>query len=114
MIRKKGKLPGETYSEKYDQAYASGNEMEIVTNPYPKEKFPNGFNVVCVDDFISSGGSLICAIKLLNRVQATVVGAVSMCEYPLGGRDKIRANYNIEVFSVLQYSSVQELSLIHI
>ena len=58
-IRKKGKLPGETMSKKYDLEYG---EAEIEVH---KEDIPVGKRVLLTDDLIATGGTLEAARELL-------------------------------------------------
>ena len=53
-IRKKGKLPCETISEKYDLEYGTA-EIEI-----HKDAIKPGQKVVLVDDLIATGGTIRC------------------------------------------------------
>ena len=60
LIRKKGKLPGETYSCKYGLEYGS-SEIEI-----QKSDIQKGFNYLVVDDLIATGGTLSAAKNLIE------------------------------------------------
>mgnify|MGYP003375110378 FL=1 len=61
-IRKKGKLPCETISEKYDLEYGTA-EIEI-----HKDAIKPGQKVVLVDDLIATGGTIEAAIKMIERL----------------------------------------------
>jgi len=65
-IRKKGKLPGETLSMKYDLEYAQA-EIEV-----HKGDVPEGKRVLLVDDLIATGGTLNAARALLRAGGAVV------------------------------------------
>jgi adenine phosphoribosyltransferase len=83
-VRKKGKLPGETISEAYSLEYGQA-EIEIQTAWLKK-----GHKVVLVDDLIATGGTMVAAIKLLNRMGVDINEASSIIDLPdLGGSKKI-------------------------
>jgi len=85
-IRKKGKLPGTTYSVEYDLEYGT-DHMEIHTNSVSP-----GDKILLVDDLIATGGSACAAVKLIRRSGGEVVGASFIVDLPdLGGREKIEA-----------------------
>ncbi|MDQ9889217.1 adenine phosphoribosyltransferase, partial [Acinetobacter pittii] len=65
-IRKKGKLPCETISEKYDLEYGTA-EIEI-----HKDAIKPGQKVVLVDDLIATGGTIEAAIKMIERLGGEV------------------------------------------
>ena len=89
-IRKKGKLPCETASIKYDLEYGSA-EIEIHTDAIKK-----GQKVVIVDDLIATGGTVEAAIKLIERLGGEVVACVFLTELvDLKGRDVLEG-YRVE------------------
>ena len=59
-VRKKGKLPRETVSQKYDLEYGQA-EVEIHV-----DAIKPGQKVVIVDDLIATGGSAEAAVKLVQ------------------------------------------------
>jgi adenine phosphoribosyltransferase len=84
MIRKQGKLPGDTIKYEYDLEYGT-DTIEIQADAVKK-----GQRVVVLDDLLATGGTLAASIELLNRVGAEVVGAACMIELTfLGGRDRL-------------------------
>ncbi|MDO4454880.1 MAG: adenine phosphoribosyltransferase [Eubacteriales bacterium] len=94
-IRKKGKLPCETISEKYDLEYGTA-EIEI-----HKDAIKPGQKVVLVDDLIATGGTVEAAIKMIERLGGEVVKVVFLIELAgLKGRERLK-NYNVE--SVIRY-----------
>ena len=94
-VRKKGKLPCETISAKYDLEYGSA---EIEMN---KDAITPGQKVVLVDDLIATGGTLAASIKLIEQLGGEVVKVVLLMELAgLRGRDKL-AGY--DVASVITY-----------
>ena len=94
-IRKKGKLPCETMSEKYDLEYGTA-EIEI-----HKDAIKPGQKVVLVDDLIATGGTIEAAIKMIERLGGEVVKVVFLIELAgLKGRERLK-NYDVE--SVIRY-----------
>ncbi len=89
-VRKKGKLPRETVSEKYDLEYGQA-EVEI-----HKDAIRPGQKVVIVDDLIATGGSAEAAAKLVRKLGGEVVRMVFVMELAgLEGRKKLQ-EYDIE------------------
>ena len=77
-VRKKGKLPRETVSQKYDLEYGQA-EVEM-----HKDAVKPGQKVVIVDDLIATGGSAEAAAKLVEKLGGQVVRMVFVME--LAGR----------------------------
>lgn len=84
LIRKKGKLPGETVSESYELEYGT-DQLEIHVNTIkPGEK------VLIVDDLLATGGTFEAAINLVNKVQGEIIGLACIIELlGLNGREKL-------------------------
>jgi len=94
-IRKKGKLPAETVSIKYELEYGSA-EIEI-----HKDAIKPGQKVVIVDDLIATGGTVAAAIKLFEMLGGEVVMNLFLIELKgLEGR-KVIGDYPVE--TVIQY-----------
>ncbi len=94
-VRKKGKLPRETVSAKYDLEYGTA-EIEI-----HKEDLRPGMKVVIIDDLIATGGTVEAAVKLAESLGAEVVKIAFVMELAgLKGRDRL-AGYDVE--SVITY-----------
>ena len=94
-IRKKGKLPRETVSEKYDLEYGSA---EIEMHRYAVRP---GQKVVIVDDLIATGGTTEAMIRLIEGLGAEVVKVVCLMELEgLEGRKRLKG-YQVE--SVISY-----------
>ncbi len=84
MIRKKGKLPGDTVSHEYDLEYGT-DTIEIQAEAVEK-----GQRVVILDDLLATGGTMAASIELLGLVGADVVGSACIIELTfLGGREKL-------------------------
>jgi adenine phosphoribosyltransferase len=68
-IRKKGKLPYTTISEKYALEYGV-DEVEVHIDAFGEEK---GAKVLLIDDLIATGGTASAAAKLVNQTGANCV-----------------------------------------
>ena len=94
-VRKKGKLPRETVSIKYDLEYGSA-EVEM-----HRDSIKPGQKVVIIDDLMATGGTLEAMIKLIEGMGGEVVKVVFLMELAgLEGRKKL-PGYDIE--SVITY-----------
>ena len=94
-VRKKGKLPRETISAKYDLEYGSA-EIEI-----HKDAIKPGQKVVIIDDLIATGGTVEAAAKLVEQLGGVVVKIVFLMELAgLEGRKKLE---KYDVASVIRY-----------
>lgn len=83
-VRKKGKLPGNTISEAYALEYGQA-EIEVQTAWLTKEH-----RVVLVDDLIATGGTMVAALNLLDRIGVDVLESSAIIDLPdLGGSRKI-------------------------
>lgn len=90
LIRKKGKLPGETVEMEYDLEYGTATiEMH-------KDSIQPGQKVLIVDDLIATGGTTEAMIKLIESLGGEVTGMVFLIELAgLNGREKLK-NYRME------------------
>jgi adenine phosphoribosyltransferase len=68
LIRKKGKLPGETVSMQYDLEYGSA-EIEI-----QKSSIQPSSNILIHDDLLATGGTASAAAKLIKKMGANIAG----------------------------------------
>ena len=94
-VRKKGKLPRETVSQKYDLEYGTA-EIEI-----HKDAIRPGQKVVIVDDLIATGGSAEAAATLVEKLGGKVVRMVFVMELAgLKGREKLE---KYDVKSLIAY-----------
>ncbi|MEC9271280.1 MAG: adenine phosphoribosyltransferase [Actinomycetota bacterium] len=94
-IRKAGKLPGETITEKYGLEYGSDTlEMSV-------DAISSGDSVLLVDDVLATGGTLAAATRLVRTAGAVVVGATVFIELDsLKGREQLGA---LNVAAVIHY-----------
>ena len=87
-IRKAGKLPSETVSEKYSLEYGE-DELEIHTDAFHGKQ---GAKVLLIDDLIATGGTAVAAAKLVDRVGAECVEACFLISLEfLGGCKDLEA-----------------------
>ncbi len=85
-VRKKGKLPFETYEQDYDLEYGT-DTLQIHADAVSE-----GQRVLVIDDLIATGGTAEAAIKLLQRTKCDVVGAAFVVDLPdIGGAKKIES-----------------------
>ena len=95
-IRKPNKLPAETYSQEYELEYGT-DKIEV-----HKDAFPEGANVLIVDDLLATGGTAEAACKLVKKTGANLVGIAFLIELcDLSGREKLEGNGKI--VSMLKY-----------
>lgn len=95
-IRKPNKLPSETYSQEYELEYGT-DKIEV-----HKDAFPEGANVLIVDDLLATGGTAEAACKLVKKTGANLVGIAFLIELcDLNGREKLEGNGKI--VSMLKY-----------
>lgn len=94
MVRKKGKLPGETIGHTYDLEYGT-DTIEIQADAVEP-----GQRVVILDDLLATGGTAGAAVSLFRKVGAEVVGVSAIVELNfLHGRDKL----DVPVESLVSY-----------
>ena len=85
-IRKKGKLPWQTFGQDYALEYG------VDTLEIHQDAVVTGQRVLVVDDLIATGGTAEAAVMLLQRIGATVVGCSFVIDLPeLGGAKKLEA-----------------------
>ena len=83
-IRKKGKLPFDTYEQDYELEYGS-DTLEIHADAIRGQE-----KVLLIDDLIATGGTAEAAIHLLRKAGSNVVGAAFVIDLPeLGGLERI-------------------------
>jgi len=83
-IRKKGKLPFDTFEQDYELEYGT-DVLEMHADAIRGQE-----KVLLVDDLIATGGTAEAAIKILRKAGANVVGAAFVVDLPdLGGRQRI-------------------------
>lgn len=94
-VRKPGKLPYETISQKYELEYGS-NTLEV-----HKDAVSAGHRVLVVDDLIATGGSARATAQLIERLGGHVVSFAFMIELTfLNGRDTLNG---YDIYSIMKY-----------
>jgi len=97
LIRKDGKLPGETIAEEYALEYGTDRLAMHVDACTP------GARILLVDDLIATGGSAMAAIKLIRRAGGILLGASFVLELPdLGGGERLRGE-GVRVNSLISF-----------
>ncbi|MDD3769347.1 adenine phosphoribosyltransferase [Sulfuricurvum sp. IAE1] len=95
-IRKKGKLPYTTVSEKYSLEYGV-DEVEIHIDAFSGVEAPK---VLLIDDLIATGGTAYAAASLINKVGAECVEACFIMGLDfLGGQNRL--GELVEVYTVI-------------
>ena len=95
-IRKKGKLPYTTISEKYSLEYGI-DEVEVHIDAFGTKYS----NVLLMDDLIATGGTANAAAKLINQAGANCVEACFIIELGFLGGKKI-LNESTDVYSLIE------------
>ncbi|MGN1394586.1 MAG: adenine phosphoribosyltransferase [Succinivibrionaceae bacterium] len=98
LVRKKGKLPREVYSESYTLEYGE-NVLEI-----HKDAISSNDRVLIVDDLIATGGTIDATIKLVKKCGGSIEGCAFAISLPdLGGESRIEKEYKLKCVSVLDF-----------
>ena len=98
MIRKPGKLPGDIIDVEYELEYGT-DKIEIQA-----DAFDPGSRILLVDDLIATGGTIMAAINLIEKLDGVIVETAFVIDLPeLGGSKKI-------IESGYTYSTLTEFS----
>jgi len=94
-VRKKGKLPAEVITEQYALEYGTDSvEMHV-------DAIQPGERVLLHDDLLATGGTMCAAIKLVEKLQAKIVGVSFLIELSfLQGRKRMQEQ---DVYSLIIY-----------
>jgi len=96
-IRKKGKLPYTTVSQKYALEYGF-DEVEVHIDAFEKKDNTKA-NVLLIDDLLATGGTAGAATKLIENVGANCVEACFIIELSfLEGAKKL----DVPIYSVIK------------
>jgi len=96
LIRKKGKLPGDTYTCKYSLEYGTA-EVEA-----HKSDIEKGKNYLVVDDLIATGGTLVAARNLIEQGGGIVTDFFGVIGLPELNYEKVLAPSKIT--TLINYS----------
>jgi adenine phosphoribosyltransferase len=92
LLRKKNKLPAESYSVDFELEYGTAT-MEV-----HKDSIDKNDNVLLIDDLIATGGTAEAAAKLIEISGGTVSGFIFVINlFDLGGSDYLKKkNYKVK------------------
>jgi len=92
MLRKKNKLPAETYSADFQLEYGTAT-IEV-----HKDSIKKNDSVLIIDDLIATGGTAEAAAKLVKISGGNIAGFIFVINlFDLGGCDKLKKqNYKVE------------------
>ncbi|MBV6273329.1 adenine phosphoribosyltransferase [Alcaligenaceae bacterium CGII-47] len=97
-VRKKGKLPFRTVAEEYSLEYGNAT-VEMHT-----DSVRPGQRVLLIDDLIATGGTMMAAARLLQRLGANVAEAAAIIDLPdLGGSKAVSAT-GLPVYTVCTFA----------
>ena len=97
LIRKKGKLPADTFSQDFVLEYGKAT-IEI-----HKDSINKNDSVVIIDDVIATGGTARAAAKLVEKSGGIIAGFIFVINlYDLGGVKKLHDN-GYKVFSLIEF-----------
>ncbi|MFV0238412.1 MAG: adenine phosphoribosyltransferase [Flavobacteriales bacterium] len=97
LIRKAGKLPGETVSQKYDLEYGTA---EIEMN---KQYIKKGQRVLIHDDVLATGGTAEACAELVKKVGAIPVQFSFLAAIEFLNGDKKIQKYTEDRISLIHY-----------
>ncbi|MBY6347257.1 adenine phosphoribosyltransferase [Providencia rettgeri] len=97
-VRKKGKLPFNTVAEEYSLEYGNAS-VEMHT-----DSVRPGQRVLLIDDLIATGGTLLAAARLLQRLGANVVEAAAIIDLPELGGSKAVKDSGLSVYTVCSFN----------
>ena len=85
MVRKKGKLPGETICQTYDLEYGT-DSVEILSSSVDK-----GEKILILDDVLATGGTAQASCELVEKLGGHVQACLFFVELAfLKGRNRLR------------------------
>ena len=94
-VRKPGKLPAPVYSVTYDLEYGT-DSLEI-----HQDAIARGAKVLIVDDLLATGGTAWATVKLLDKIEAQIVGCAFIIELTaLKGRETLS---DLSIVNLIEY-----------
>jgi adenine phosphoribosyltransferase len=99
LVRKKGKLPYETVEESYSLEYGEATiELHADTVKSPG-------TLILIDDLIATGGTLLAAGRLFQRLGVETIIYSAVIDLPeLGGSARLRKEPGCQVHSLIEFS----------
>ena len=97
LVRKDGKLPGETITEDYALEYGTDRLQMHVDACAP------GARVLVVDDLIATGGTALAAVRLVRRARGVVAAARFLIDLPALGGAKALCDEGVEAVSLMTF-----------
>lgn len=84
MVRKKGKLPGNTIAQSYELEYGT-DTIEVQEN-----LIETGMKIAILDDLLATGGTMKATGDLVRKAGGEIVLSACIIElFELGGKDKL-------------------------
>ena len=97
LIRKKGKLPADTFSQDFVLEYGKAT-IEV-----HKDSISKNDSVLIIDDLIATGGTAEAAAKLVEKSEGKVSGFIFIINlYDLGGIKKLK-DKGYETLSLIKF-----------
>lgn len=97
LFRKKGKLPAATIEQEYQLEYGTAT-LEVHA-----DAIKQGDRVLMVDDLIATGGTLMAAIQLVEKLGGKTIEAAAIMDLPdLGGSRRLQES-GVPTFSLCAF-----------
>jgi adenine phosphoribosyltransferase len=94
-VRKPGKLPAATIREEYALEYGK-DAVEMHT-----DAIGSGEQILVLDDLLATGGTVLAACKLVERLGGTIAGLAFLIELTsLKGRERLK---KYDLFSIVKF-----------
>ncbi len=97
-VRKAGKLPFDTISEEYSLEYGKA-AIQIHTDAIEK-----GARVLLMDDLIATGGTMLAAVRLLERLGAGAILPAAIIDLPDLGGSKALVDKGFRPFTLCTFA----------
>lgn len=98
IVRKPGKLPAEVEQVEYELEYGT-DSVEI-----HKDAIEPGKKVLLIDDLLATGGTAAAAYNLIEKIGGVPVGIAFAVELTfLNGKDRLSANKDVKLVSMVKY-----------
>ena len=96
-VRKSGKLPFDTITEEYSLEYGKAS-IQMHTDAIEK-----GARVLLMDDLIATGGTMLAAVRLLERLGASAILPAAIIDLPDLGGSKALADKGFRPFALCAF-----------